>query len=170
MHPSSISLFLRNFPTASTSKYFSLTFVHVMEMHIFFVSQPNFLGLVNHISVILVSYNHLDFFLAFLVSFLSTWLLIFYLGHFVSHLGLLCSFSDDFIYCLSLLDQGHSFDVIMYLIITLYPSTTCNLWWCIILFHYLSFTTICHLQQCLISYLFSTCHLLYVVTYIISSD
>jgi hypothetical protein len=50
---------------------------------------------------------------------LPTWLLIFNLGHFVCHLGLLCSFSDNFVCCLSLLDQGCSVDVIIYLIITL---------------------------------------------------
>jgi hypothetical protein len=36
---------------------------------------------------------------------LSTWLFIFYLGYFVYHLGLLSSFSDNFVCCLSLLNK-----------------------------------------------------------------
>jgi hypothetical protein len=39
----------------------------------------------------------------------------FYLRYFVCHLGLLCSFSDKFVSCFSLLDQGHPFAVIIYL-------------------------------------------------------
>jgi hypothetical protein len=50
---------------------------------------------------------------------LSTWLLIFCLGYFVCRLGLLCNFSDNFVHCLSPLDQGHSFDVIIYHLIPL---------------------------------------------------
>jgi hypothetical protein len=61
--------------------------------HVFFVSQIIFVWLITSLL-----YNHLDLVVAFLVDFcLSTWLLIFYLGYFVCHLGLLCSFSDNFI-------------------------------------------------------------------------
>jgi hypothetical protein len=55
----------------------------------------------------------------------------FYLGHFVCHIDLLRSFSDNFVYCLSLLDQGHSFDAIIY--------------HHIILFHYFPFAVVHHI-------------------------
>jgi hypothetical protein len=60
-----------------------------------------------------------------------------------------CSFSDNFIFCLSLLDQGHSFDVTIYVIITLS-------------FHYLPFMVVHHI----ISFHYMS---FVVVTYIISS-
>jgi hypothetical protein len=64
----------------------------------------------------LVSYNHLDHFIVFLVDLATHF---FYLGHFICHLGLLCSFSNNFVSCPSLLDQGHSFDVSIYVVITI---------------------------------------------------
>jgi hypothetical protein len=90
-----------------------------MLEHIFFVSQRNSPCLVNHINIVFGIIHQSRSFCIFLVDFLSTWLLVFYLGHFVCHLGLLCSFSDNFVCFPSLLDQGHSFDVIIYVVITL---------------------------------------------------
>jgi hypothetical protein len=63
---------------------------------------------------------------------MSIWLFIFYLGHFVCHLDLLRRFSDNFVCCLSLLDQGHSFNDIIY-------------HHHIILFHYFSFVVVHHI-------------------------
>jgi hypothetical protein len=57
----------------------------------------------------------------------------FYLGYFVCHIGLLRSFSDNFVCCLLLLDQGHSFDDIIY-----HHHY-------IILFHYLPFAVVHHI-------------------------
>jgi hypothetical protein len=91
--------------------------------HLFFVSQILFVWLITSLL-----YSYLDLVVAFLVDFcLLTWLFIFYLGYFVCHLVLLCSFSDNFVCCLSQLDQGHYFAFIIYLIITSYHSTTYHL-------------------------------------------
>jgi hypothetical protein len=76
--------------------------------HHFFVSQILFVWLITSLS----SRSCGSLFCRFC---LSTWLFIFYLWYFVCHLGLLCSFSDNFVCCLSLLDQGHSFAVIIYI-------------------------------------------------------
>jgi hypothetical protein len=101
-----------------------------------FIGQPlsyflvKFFLLANHISVILPSRSCGSLFYRFC---LSTWLFIFYLEHFVCHIGLLHSFSARFVCCLLLLDQGHSFD-----------ATTCHHHH-IILFHYLSFTVVHHI-------------------------
>jgi hypothetical protein len=131
-------------------QFFSLLFVHTMRVHIFFVSQPNSHCLVNHISVVFGVIQPSWSLCSFSCRFcLSTWLLVFYLGHFVCHIGLLCSFSDNFVCCLSLLDQGCSFDAAIYVIITLS-------------FHYLPFAVVHHVIS-------SRYMPFAVVTYIVSS-
>jgi hypothetical protein len=79
--------------------------------HYYYFGYPNFLYLVNHIIVILPFRSCGSLSCQFC---LSTWLLTFYLGHSVCYLCLLCSFGDNFVCCLSLLDQGHCFVVIIY--------------------------------------------------------
>jgi hypothetical protein len=56
---------------------FLFMFVHPMQVQIFFVRQPNSLCLVNHISIVFGAIQPSRSFLAFLINFLSTWLLIF---------------------------------------------------------------------------------------------
>jgi hypothetical protein len=75
-----------------------------------------------------VSYYHLDLVVASFVN-----LVIHFLYRALCHLGLLCSFSDNFVYYLSLLDQGHSSDAIIY--------------HHIILFHYLPFAVVHHIMS-----------------------
>jgi hypothetical protein len=78
-----------------------------------------------------VSYCHLDFVVAFL-SILFVDFAIHFLTRAACYLGLLHSFSDNFVCCLLVLDQEHSFDVIIY-------------HHHIILFHYLSFVVVHHI-------------------------
>jgi hypothetical protein len=109
-------------------------FVYAMRVHpcrsvfiIYFLFK--FFYLFNHISVIC----HLDL----VVAFLSIWfvdLAIHFLSRALCHIGLLRSFSDNFVCCLSLLDQGHSLDAIIY-----YHHHH------IILLHYLSFAVVYHI-------------------------
>jgi hypothetical protein len=68
-----------------------------------------------------------------LLSILCVDLAIHFLSRLLCHLGLLHTISDNFVCCLSLLDQGHSFDTIIY-----YHHH-------IILFHYLSFAVVHHI-------------------------
>jgi hypothetical protein len=75
---------------------------------------------------------HLDLVVAFLLILFVDWA-IHFLSRVFCHLGLLRSFSDNFVYCLTLLDQGHSFDAII-----------CHHHQ-IILFHYLSFMVLHHI-------------------------
>jgi hypothetical protein len=95
--------------------------------------------LANHISVILSSRSCGSISCRFVYQLSYS---LCYLGHFMCHLGLLYSFSENSVCFLSLLDQQHSFVIIIYLIITLYHSTTCHLWYCITLFHYLPFAVV----------------------------
>jgi hypothetical protein len=89
-------------------------FVYAMRVHIYrsafiIFFYPYSFYLVNHINVIC----HLDL-VVVLLSILFVDLTIQFLSRALCHLGLLCSFSDNFVYCPSLLDQGHSFDAIIY--------------------------------------------------------
>jgi hypothetical protein len=106
-------------------------FVYAMRVHlcrstfIIFFSQILFIWLITSVSCC-----HLDFVVAFL-SILFVDLAIHFLLMALCHLALLRSFSDNFICCLSLLDQGYSFDTIIY--------------HHIILFHYLPFAVVHHI-------------------------
>jgi hypothetical protein len=107
-------------------------FVYAMRVHIcqsafviFCLAKFFLFGLTS------VSYCHLDLVVAFL-SILFVNLIIHFLFSALCHLGLLRSFSDNFVCCLSLLDQGHSFDAIIY-----HHD--------IILFHYLPFMVVHHI-------------------------
>jgi hypothetical protein len=77
-----------------------------------------------------MSYCHLDFVVAFFVDFFID-LAIHFLSRSLCHLGLFRSFSGNFVCCLSLFDQAHSFDAIIY-------------HHHIILFHYLPFAVVDH--------------------------
>jgi hypothetical protein len=79
-----------------------------------------------------MSYCNLDLMVAFFLSILFVDLAIQFLSRALCRL-LLRSFSDNFVYCLSLLDQGYSFDAIIY-----HHHH-------IILFHYLPFAVVYHI-------------------------
>jgi hypothetical protein len=94
----------------------------------YFFSQILFIWLITS-----MSYCHLDLVVAFFLSILFVHLAIHFLSRELCHLGLLRSFSDNFICGLSLLDQGHYFDAIIY-----HQHH-------IILFHYLPFVIVHHI-------------------------
>jgi hypothetical protein len=122
MHPSSISLFLR---FVSRCVHIQIFFSDVRPCHAsphILCQSTNFFCLLNHISVLLVSYNHLDLFVVFLVDFVCR------LGYSFLFWGTLCVILVSFL-VFSLLDQGHSFDVTVYVII-------------ILSFHYLPFVVV----------------------------
>jgi hypothetical protein len=76
-----------------------------VSLYHFFVSQILFVWLITS-----VSYIHLDLLIAFLIDFVCRLGYSFFcLGYFICYLDLLCSFNDNLVCCLSLLDQGHSF-------------------------------------------------------------
>jgi hypothetical protein len=122
--------------------FLSFMFVYAIRVHIYWSAfiiffYPNSFYLVNHIRV-MPSRSCGSLFCRFC---LSTWL------HFLSralchlgllllnmHIGLFRSFSGNFVCCLSLLDQGHSFDAIIY-----------RHHHHIILFHYLPFAVVHHI-------------------------
>jgi hypothetical protein len=109
-------------------------FVYVMKVHIYRSAFIIFFSQFFIWLIILVSYYHLDLVVAFL-SILFVDLSIHFLSRTLCHFGLLRSFSENFVCCLSLLDQGHSFDAIIYY----------HHYYHIILFHYLSFAVVHHI-------------------------
>jgi hypothetical protein len=97
--------------------------VILYHYYYYYCGYPNFLCLVNHIIVILPFRCFGSFSCRFC---LSSWLLTFYLGHSVCYLGLLYSFSDNFVVSRYLIK-----DIVLLLsyiiIIKSSYSTTCHL-------------------------------------------
>jgi hypothetical protein len=119
---------------ASILTFISFMFIYAMRVHIYrstfiIFFYPNSFYLINDINGIC----HLDLVVAFLLI-LFVDLAIHFLSRALCHFGLLRSFSDNFVCCLSLLHQRHSFDSIIY----------CHHHH-IILFHYLPFAVVHHI-------------------------
>jgi hypothetical protein len=102
-------------------------FIYIMRVHLYqplslFFSQILFVWLIISIS----------YWVAFLSIVFVDLAIHYFLSRALCLLGLLHSFSDNFVCCLLLLDQGHFFDVvIIHLIITSSYYTTCYLRYCI---------------------------------------
>jgi hypothetical protein len=112
---------------------FFVMFIHVMRVHLYrldfiiFFSQILFVWLITS-----VSYCHLNFVVITFVDFVYQ-LGYSFLSRTLSHIGFFRRFNDNFVCCLLLLDQGYSFDAIIY-----HHHH-------IILFHYLPFAVVHHI-------------------------